>query len=114
MMALNHLRKITPLLEYLVGMDKSDRVKFLKQAGTSIIKVICDIIFNVNRGNLDLSPTVVDSLRQYKTQIKSLCVLKKSIETRRKELLRKDFVGKVLPHLVPSLLEYLVPKSGSK
>lgn len=114
MMALNHLKKIIPLLEYLASLDKLDRVKFLKQAGTSIIKVICDIIFNANRGNLDLSPTVVDTLRPYKRQIKSLCVLKKSIEKRRKELMQKDFVGKVLPYLIPPLLEHLVPKSGSK
>ena len=113
-MALNHLRKIIPLLEHLASLDKPERLKSLKQSGTAIIKVICDIIFNANRGNLDLSPTVVDSLRPYKRQIKSLCVLKKSIETRRKELLRKDFVGKVLPYLIPPLLEHIVPKTGSK
>ena len=76
-----------------------------------MIKAICNTIFNVNNGNISIPIETVNLLRPYKRQIKSICVLKrKSIEKRRKELIKADLFFKVMTHVIPQLLRYAAPK----
>ena len=107
----SHVRKVIPLLEYIQSLNRSARTKYLKGVGSAVIKAICNTIFNVNNGNISIPIETVNLLRPYKRQIKSICVLKrKSIEKRRKELIKADLFFKVMTHVIPQLLRYAAPK----
>lgn len=111
MAAISHLKKIVPILEYIQSMNKVARVKYLKTVGTVVIKTIVNVIFNLNRGNFDIPPSTIDLLRPYKRQIKSIVVPKKSLEKRRKELIKSDFFAKIMVHILPLLLKFILPVS---
>ena len=110
-MASSHLKKIVPILEYIQSLNKVARAKYLKDVGAVILKAIVNVIFNLNRGNFDVPTSTVDSLRRYKRQIKSIVVPKKSLEKRRKELIKGDFFAKIMVHIIPCLLKFILPVS---
>ena len=108
-MASSHLKKVIPILEYIQSLNKVARAKYLKEVGGVILKAIVNVIFNLNRGNFDVPTSTVDLLRPYKRQIKSIVVPKKSLEKRRKELIKGDFYAKIMVHIIPFLLKFILP-----
>ena len=105
----SHLKKIIPLLEYVQSLNRVARTKYLKQVSSGVLKAICNTIFNINNGNIFIPIETINQLRPYKRQIKSICVKKKSLEKRRKELLKSDLFNKIMTHVIPQLLRYVAP-----
>ena len=105
----SHLKKIIPLLEYVQSLNRVARTKYLKQVSAGVLKAICNTIFNINNGNIYIPIETVNQLRPYKRQIKSICVKKKSLEKRRKELIKSDLFNKIMTHVIPQLLKYVAP-----
>ena len=108
----NQLRRAVPLLEYLDSLNTKARKKFLTNANKNVIKIIVDVLHNINIGSVPLDKVIVDKLRAYKLNIKSITVPKKSLARRRQELLAKDvFFKRVFPVLLPTLIRIILPKT---
>ena len=78
----------------------------------NVLKLIIDVLYNINIGTIPLDASLVQRLRKYKKQIKSITVSKKSLARRRQELQAKDlFFTKIIPLLLPVLIRMIVPKT---
>ena len=109
------LRRIIPMIEYLVSLNSGARKKFIKGANAAVIKSLVDLFYNVNIGSIGLESATIDKLRPYKKNIKAVCAPKKSLAKRRLELVQGDRIfGKVVPLLLPELIRYIVPKLDPK
>ena len=104
------IKQILPILDFLNSLDKTARIKFLKKSHTNMLKSLIDLIYNINLGNIHMPKVEIERLRKYKTQIKSLCVKKKTISERKKIIIKKDLLGKLLPILIPVLLDRVTQK----
>ena len=103
------------MLEYLDSLNSKARQNFVKKANVNVIKLLVDVLFNVNIGSIPLDPSVVDKLRKYSRQIKSITTVKKSLAQRRRELISKDlFFLRIFPLLLPALIRLIVPKTPPK
>ena len=100
----SHLKSALPLLEFIHSLDKKERGAFLNRCKNNVIKTIVDIIWNVYRGNLNLPPTLVEELRPLKNRIKRLCAKKKSLKSRRKEIILGDLFTTLFSILLPFFL----------
>ena len=104
------IKKILPILEFLNSLNKTARVKFLKKSHINLFKSLIDLVYNINLGNIYMPKVEVERLRKYKTQIKNLCAKKKGITERKKIIMKKDLLGKLLPILIPVLLDRISKK----
>ena len=105
------LRRIIPVMEYLLSLNTRSRNKFIKGAKAAVIQQIVDVLYNVNIGTIQLDSVTVDQLRPYKRNIKAVCAPKKSLMKRRLELIKGDRIfGKALPILIPELIKFIVPR----
>ena len=109
------LRRIIPIIEYLVSLNSVGRKKFIKGAKPAVIKSLVDLLYNVNIGSIVLPSATIEQLRPYKKNIKAVCAPKKSLAKRRLDLTQGDRIfAKVVPILLPHLLSYILPKSDDK
>ena len=110
----SQLRRAVPLLEYLDSLNSKARKKFLNNANKKVIETIVDVLHNINIGTIPLDKNMVDRLRLYKENIKSITVAKKSLVRRRRELVDRDvFFKRIFPVLLPALIRIIVPKPPS-
>ena len=108
----SQLRRAVPLMEYLHSLNTKGRTKFIKNMNDNVLKLIIDVLYNINIGTIPLDASLVQRLRKYKKQIKSITVSKKSLARRRQELQAKDlFFTKIIPLLLPVLIRMIVPKT---
>ena len=109
------LRRVVPVIEYLISINGKTRQKWLKDAHDNVIKLIVDLLHNINIGTIPLEASLIDRLRKYKKQIKSITTPKKSLATRRRELNAKDlFFLRIFPLILPVLLHMVMPKTVVK
>ena len=101
----SHLKSAIPLLEFIHSLTKKERETFLKRCKNSVIKTIVDIIWNVYKGNLDLPMSLIEKLRPLQNKIKRLCVKKKPLKTRRKEIILGDLFANLFSILLPFFLD---------
>ena len=109
------LRRIIPMIEYLVSLNGAGRKKFVKEANAAVIKSIVDLMYNVNIGSIGLPSETIEQLRPYKKNIQAVCAPKKSLAKRRQELIKGDRIfNNVVPILSPHLISFIVPRKDSE
>ena len=77
------LRRIIPVMEYLLSLNTRSRNKFIKGAKAAVIQQIVDVLYNVNIGTIQLDSVTVDQLRPYKRNIKAVCAPKKIVNEKK-------------------------------
>ena len=71
------------VLEYLKDLNKKEQKKFIQNASHDFLITISEICLNLLKGNIELSPSDLEKLRKYKSQIITLSKRKSSTKQRR-------------------------------
>ena len=109
------IKKLLPILEYVVQLKDNPRQKFLTKLNENVLKNIIDLIYNIYIKTISIKPEVVDKLRKYKKYFKSICEPKLAFNKRRQQLLKnKVFFKTIFPLILPQLIAYVTPKSSPK
>ena len=93
------IKKLTPILEYVVQLKDKPRQKFLGKLDENVIKNVIDLIYNIYTKTLSIKPEVVDKLRKYKKYFKNICEPKLSFKKRRHQLLNNKIFLSQFFHL---------------
>ena len=99
------IKKFIPVLELIKNLSEQDRHMYLQSAKTNIIKIIAEILYNVNIGTLPISNELLEKLKPFKTPIKNICKKKLSLKARKKILTKANFYSNVVSPLIPILIE---------
>ena len=97
------VREYLPVVEYLAKLSSKEQISHLKQIDKSCLRFLIDFIFNVESGHIAIPPELIDKLRKYKKQIKSIIKKGKSIKCRKKEMCSKNFFQNIFIPLLPVL-----------
>lgn len=92
-------------LEYLKGVTPQKRGQFLRSAKKKNLKLIFDILLNVDRGIVPVGADILQALAPYKHVIHDLIKPKKSLKKRTEELLKKDYFHLLISPLIGTLQE---------
>jgi hypothetical protein len=76
------------------------RNQILKNADVGLLTAICDIVFNVLNGRINISEQDKKKLQRYKQTLRTVCK-KCSLESKRKYLKQK---GGFLQYLIPAVV----------
>ena len=107
------IKRILPIVEYIVGLTPKPRKQFLHKLEKNVIKSIIDLLFNVYKSNIAIQPSVVDKLKKYKKYFHDICAQKASYAKRRDQLVKNPvFFKNIFPLLIPQLLLYVIPKNN--
>lgn len=89
----------------------------IKGASPNVIKIICEIIYNILRGNVELKPEIRRKLKQYKKELRCMVCRKHSLTSKRRVLNQKGggvflplIIGSVLSGLAGSLADKILDK----
>ena len=99
------IKKFIPVLELIKNLSEQDRHMYLKSAKTNIIKIIAEILYNVNIGTLPISNELLDKLKPFKKPIKNITKKKLSLKARKRILTKANFYSNVVSPLIPVLIE---------
>lgn len=92
------------LLKILAYSKNRYKKAILNKADKKLILSICDIIFNVLSGNVDIDQDTKNKLKKHKSFLRSL-ITKSSVKNKRKILEQKG--GNILGLILPLLLNTL-------
>ena len=93
-----------PELEKLAKARGENRVKFIAEAKSCIIKAVSELAKNCLVGNIPLEKFVLDKLKKYQNVLKILCKKTTSIEAKRKLLVRdRGFLRILIPPTITFL-----------
>ena len=98
------LKKLLPVLEYLVSLKPSDQKKFISTANREILQIFTSICINILKQGLPLTHDHVKKLRKIEPQIKLLANKSHSIRKKRSIISKGGFVGTLLGTLLPVLV----------
>lgn len=108
------IKRILPIVEYIVGLGDKPRKQFLDKLDKNVIKTIIDLLFNVYKSNIFIQPSVVEKLRKFKKVFHDICTQKASYVKRRDLLIKnRVFFKNIFPLLIPQLLLYVAPMNNS-
>lgn len=90
----------------------------IQNSNPELITIICEIIFNVLRGNVQLNGRIRNKLKQYKKVLRCIACPKQSIASKRRLINQKGggvflpiIIGSVLSGLIGSLSDKLLKKN---
>jgi hypothetical protein len=110
---LARLKRNYPLLKALEKGSCSQRKLIVKKAGPELIKTICDICYNIKRGNISMQEENRKRLIRSKKVLRRLADKKIGLKTKQRELIQTGgFLAAVIPaiSLVASLFGSLINK----
>jgi hypothetical protein len=110
---LARLRRNFPLIKALEKSSNNGRKRILKNSNPELIKTICDICYNLTKGNIDLPESKRRKLGRYKKELRRLGDKKISLNTKRKEIVQKGgFLSAIIPavSIAASLISGLLSK----
>lgn len=84
----------------------------LKNADAKLIKTICEIIYNILQGNVELTSDVKRALERYKKQLRCLSCTKKKGISKKKKIIQKG--AGFIPLLIGSVLSGLTKTVADK
>lgn len=89
----------------------------IKNCKSNLIRLLCEIVYNILRGNVKLKPNILNKLRQYKKELRCMVCRKRSISSKRRVLNQKGggvfiplIIGSVLSGLANSLADKIFDK----
>ena len=100
------MKKISQNYDYLkilAKCDKKMRNSILKGANKDLIHSLCECIYNILRGNVELTDSDKNQLNKYKNSLRKL-LTNNSIKEKKKILIQK---GGFLQILLPSVISGL-------
>ena len=98
--SIENLRKQKDILTYLAQCKKNIRKAILKNADKELIDAICQCVFNLLRGNIQLSETEKQNLGRYKNTLRS--IVGRSLLKVKKNILVQQ--GGFLQFLIPAAI----------
>lgn len=114
---MNRIQENQSILYLLQTADPKLFKAIIKNSNPELIKVICEIIFNILRGNVQLNANIVEKLRNYKKSLRCIACRKHSLSTKRRILIQKGggaflpiIIGSVLSGLTTSLIDKFFAK----
>ena len=106
----SELQQILPFLEYVNKLSKFQQKKLLKQADAKFIKIITNLCYNFNKGNITNKPKYINRLKKYRKLINVICKKNVSLKKRKDILQTGGFLPTLLGTAVPLLIELLSKK----
>ena len=94
-----------PAIEYICNLSSAEQNSHVKTIKKEFLKVLIDILLNVEKGALPVSPQVIQQLKPHKKLILSLTAKKSGLKARQKKLMKKGVFAKVFCPLLPVLRE---------
>lgn len=94
------------------GEPKLNRA-IIQNVSPTIIKIICEIIYNILQGNVKLDSKTRKQLEKYKRQLRCLVCRKRSLAAKRRILNQKGGAA-FLPVIIARVLPYLIGALGDK
>lgn len=89
----------------------------VKESSPTLIKLLCEFIYNILRGNVQLNAGVQKKLRQYKKELRCMVCRKRSLAAKRHILIQRGggiflplVIGSVLSGLTGSLTDKILSK----
>jgi hypothetical protein len=99
-----------PQLQAMSDGDAKIREDILKSAHPCLIRLICEVILNILKGDIELKGHQYEELRPYKQMFLKICEDGVTLKRRRNILVRK--VGGFLPKILPGLLSAISGFAG--
>lgn len=109
--AIKRLEKNKHLLFALHEAKPKLRKAILSSSNIDLIKTICEIAFNISKGNYPLTPNTKEQLTKYKKPLRCLSCPKKPLHLKRKVLIQQ---GGFIPSLIASIAVGLLSKLTEK
>jgi len=111
-----NVKKHLPVLDFLSKASPKYRERLLKDADRNLLLAICEICYNVCRGNVKCSPKDINKLRRYKKHIECLALTRRTAKrlVKQKRIINQkggSFLPLLLTPIISSLADYLVRKS---
>jgi len=112
----SRLKKNYVLLHSLHKAKGNEKNLILKKCNNELIKCFCDICFNICKGNCKLSSVQRKKLVRYKKFVRNLANKKKSLKSKRRQLVQEGgflsaLIGPAIT-VAASLLGNLLQKNG--
>lgn len=85
----------------------------IENSDRGLILAICEIIYNVLRGNVRLNNRTKNKLKRYKKVLRCIACPKQSISSKRR-IIKQKGGGVILPLIIGSVLSGLVSSLGDK
>lgn len=109
----NRILENQSILYTLQTADPKLSRAIIKNSRPEIVELLCEIIYNILRGNVKLTPKIQSKLKQYKRKLRCMVCRKRSISSKRKILNQKG--GAVfLPLILGSVLSGLAGSIADK
>lgn len=88
----------------------------LKTGSPDLIRTVCEIIYNILRGNVNIDSKTKRTLRKYKKELRCLICPKRALSSKRKLLIQKGngFISAAIGSVLASGLASLVGKYLNK
>ena len=99
------IQQILPAIEYICALSGKEQALHVKTLKKEAVKVLVDILFNVEKGVLSVNPDIVAQLKPYKRLILSMTKKSGGLKQRQKLLQKKGIFSKIFCPLLPVLRE---------
>ena len=99
------IRHMLPEIEYICNLSSAEQNSHVKTIKKEFLKVLIDILLNVEKGALPVSQEVIQQLKPHKRLILSLIAKKTALKTRQNKLMKKGVFAKIFCPLLPVLRE---------
>lgn len=96
--------KYLPLLEQLAKANTVNRMKILKDADPQFVRLICESVFNILKGNIKLTERHYRKLSPHKRTLLFLARKENSLTAKRVALAKKKGGAAFLPMLLPVVI----------
>ena len=106
------IKKYLPILEYVASLNRKKQKEFLAHADGNFLRIISEICYNINKGNINLSSDQIKKLRPYRNDIAYLCKKSHSLTQRRQRIQKGGFLSNLLK-ILPLLISTIFPSLTS-
>ena len=107
------IKKYLPVLEYVASLSRKKQKEFITHADGNFLKIISEICYNINKGNLDLTGSQIKKLRPFRRDIEFLCKKSRSNTQRRHKLQKGGLIFNILSEVLPLVISALFPNLSS-
>ena len=94
-------------LHALKNSKSKQRNQIISNGNNDLIKSLCEITNNTLNGNVKLNKKCVSKIKRYKTSMRNISDSKRSLSSKRRELIQK---GGFLPVILGALLSGVIGK----
>ena len=104
------IKKILPFLEYLSKLSSREQKQFLSTANSKLIKILTNLCYNFNRGNITTDENHIKKLKKYGNLIHILCKKSHTLKKKKEILQTGGFLPTLLSTIIPLLAQVLFQK----